>query len=151
MIEVSTVIAAMGVAVAVVPPIAGTGHSATAHLTRRTTTAFARLSSIPSHNGVYQASLVAPPDPTASFGARVWTVEVRTAAGAEVADATLALESWMPEDDRVLATRPRVTGYLGDGRYRVEGLRFDRQGWWNVRLEIAAPGGTDSLAFNLVR
>jgi len=33
------------------------------------------------------------------------------------------------------------------GHYRVDGLRFDRRGWWNVRLNIAVPGGTDSLAF----
>jgi hypothetical protein len=41
--------------------------------------------------------------------------------------------------------------YRGDGRYRVEGLRVDRRRWWNVRLNVVAPGGADSLAFNLVR
>jgi hypothetical protein len=148
-IELSAVIGAMGAAVAVVPPIAG--DSAAAHLTRATTTGSSRLSAIPSHNGVYQASLVAPFDPTDRYGSHIWTVEIRTAAGAPVDDAVLALESWTPDDDRVPATRPRVTAHLGDGRYRVEGLRFERRGWWNVRLQIAAAGGTDSLAFNLVR
>ena len=149
-IEISAVIAAMGVAVAVVPPIAGAGDNAAAHLTRETTTMFSRLSGIPSHNGVYRASLV-PSDSAGRFGSGVWTVEVRTASGAAVEDATLALESWTPDDAPVPATRPRVTAHLGDGRYRVDGLRFERRGWWNVRLQIATPGGTDSLAFNLVR
>ena len=150
-IELSAVIAAMGVAVAVVPPIAGAGDSAAVHVTRETTTVFSRLSGIPSHNGVYRASLVPSSDSAERFGSGLWTVEVRTASGAAVEDATLALESWTPDDDRVPATRPRVTAHLGAGRYRVDGLRFEQRGWWNVRLQITAPGGTDSLAFNLVR
>ena len=40
----------------------------------------------------------------------------------------------------------------GDRNARtVEGLRLDRRGWWNVRLTVAAPSATDSLAFNLIR
>ena len=81
----------------------------------------------------------------------MWAVEVRTATGSLVEGATLALESWMPDETKVLATHPRVTGYLGAGRYRIDGLRFDQRGWWNVRLQVAAAGGTDSLSFNLVR
>ena len=149
--EISAVLAAMGVAAAVVPPIAGTGDRAAPGLTRSTTAAFSRLSAIPSHNGVYRASLVEPSGPARPFGSRVWTVEVKTAAGSPVEGATLALESWMPDETQVLATRPRVTGYLGAGRYRIDGLRIDRRGWWNVRLQVTAAGGTDSLAFNLVR
>jgi hypothetical protein len=56
----------------------------------------------------------------------------------------------MPDADGI--TRyPRVTQALGRGRYRVEGLRIDRAGWWNIKLQISAAGTTDSLAFNLVR
>ena len=150
-IEISAVIAAMGVAAVVVPPIAGTGNSDASGLTRSKTAAFSRLSAIPSHNGFYRASLVEPSEPARPFGSRVWTVEVQTATGSPVEGATLALESWMPDETQVLATHPRVTGYLGAGRYRIDGLRFDRHGWWNVRLQVAAAGGTDSLAFNLVR
>lgn len=148
--EISAVVAAMGVAAAVIPPIAG-GDSAAAGLTRSTTAAFSRLSAIPSHNGVYRASLVEQSGPTRPFDSRVWTVEVQTATGSPVEGATLALESWMPDETKVLATHPRVMGYLGAGRYRIDGLRFDRRGWWNVRLQVVAVGGTDSLAFNLVR
>jgi hypothetical protein len=57
----------------------------------------------------------------------------------------------MPDDAGGVFTHARVTGYLGQGRYRVDGLRFDRRGWWNVKLEIASSSGTDSLAFNVIR
>jgi hypothetical protein len=104
---------------------------------------FSRLTNIPSHNAVYRASMI----PLVNSQ---WTIEIQTASGTHAPNASLALESWMPDDERVVAMHPRVTE-LGDGRYRVDGLRFDRHGWWNVKLAISAAAGTDSLAFNLVR
>lgn len=104
---------------------------------------FSKLSNIPSHNGVYRASMIASANSQ-------WTIEIQTAAGTRVPDASLALESWMPDDERVVAVHPRVSE-LAEGRYRVYGLRLDRPGWWNVRLAISAGVGTDSLAFNLVQ
>ena len=110
----------------------------------------ARLSDIPSHGGLYRASVVPSPSPIERTRPLAWTVVVRTAAGAPVEGASLALESWMPDDKSAVPPRPRATAALGGGRYRVEGLRFDRAGWWNVKLQISAAAGTDSLAFNLV-
>jgi YtkA-like len=109
-----------------------------------------RLADIPSHGELYRASFIPSSEPIALGRPLAGTIEVRTAAGAPVQGAALALESWMPEDERVAATQPRVVAELGRGRYRVKGLRFDRRGWWNVKLAVAAPAGTDSLAFNLV-
>jgi hypothetical protein len=107
-----------------------------------TVVTFSRLSNIPSHNGVYRASM------TASTNSQ-WTIEIQTASGTRVPNASLALESWMPDDERFVAVHPRVSE-LAEGRYRVYGLRLDRPGWWNVKLAISAASGTDSLAFNLV-
>jgi len=148
-IDISVMMAVMGVGVASL--IATVGDGASARTAHATPAAFSRLSGIPSHNGVYRASLLPSSDPAGRLDSTAWTVEVETTDGTAVDDATLALESWMPEDDRVSAVRPRVTRNIGDGRYQVEGLRLDRRGWWNVRLQVARPGATDSLAFNLVR
>ena len=150
-IEISATLAAMAVAAAIVPPMAGGRHLSAGAPTSATTAAFARLTSIRSHNGVYRASLIRSPSESSAGDAEVWTVDVRTAKGAPVERARLAIESWMPDHERMGATAAHVTAYLGDGRYRVEGLRLDRRGWWNVRLTVAAPSATDSLAFNLIR
>ena len=107
------------------------------------TFAFAQLADVPSHDERYTASLIP--------AAGAWTLEVRTTDGAPVEGAALRLESWMPDDGTAAPARPRVTAALGGGRYRVEGVRLDRPGWWNVKLEVSSPAaGTDSLAFNLV-
>ena len=110
----------------------------------------ATFSNVPSHNGVYRASMIPSPDAIEPNIALAWTVEIRTAAGLPVEGASLALETWMPDDESVSAARPRTTAELGGGRYRVGGLRFGGPGWWNVKLRVSGEGVTDSLAFNLV-
>lgn len=110
----------------------------------------ATFSNVPSHNGAYRASMIPSPHAIEPNIPLVWTVEIRTAAGLPVEGASLALESWMPDDESVSVTRPRTTAELGGGRYRVAGLRFGGRGWWNVRLRVSGAGVTDSLAFNLV-
>ena len=110
----------------------------------------ATLSNVPSHNGVYLASMIPSPDAIDPDTLLTWTVDIRTAVGLPVEGASLAVGSWMPVDESVGAARPRTTAELGGGRYRVAGLRFGGRGWWNVRLRVSGAGGTDSLAFNLV-
>jgi hypothetical protein len=55
----------------------------------------------------------------------------------------------MPQHGHGLPTRPRVTRNLGDGAYEIEGVRFNMGGWWEFKLAIAGPRGTDTVTFNL--
>jgi hypothetical protein len=52
-----------------------------------------------------------------------------------------ALHNWVLE--------VRVTEYLGDGRYLVEGVRFNMAGWWQVTFTIAGHHA-DRASFNIV-
>jgi hypothetical protein len=151
MTEALVVAMAMSAAVVVAWAITGVGAHSRARTDSGAATAWSRLSDITSHNARYQASLIALRDRGDSLDPMAWTVAVRTASGVPVEGAALRLEGWMPDDAGGVLTHPRVTGYLGQGRYRVEGLRFDRRGWWNVKLAIASSSGTDSLAFNVLR
>ncbi|HUQ80738.1 MAG TPA: FixH family protein [Gemmatimonadaceae bacterium] len=150
-IRIPDVVTAIGIATLVASLIASAGRHDAVPTARSARAVFSRLSGIPSHNGAYRASLVRSMPTARSFSSATWTVDVRTANDTPVEGATLALERWMPDDSLVLATHPRVTANLGGGRYRIEGLVLDRRGWWNVKLQISAATGTDSLAFNLVR
>lgn len=114
------------------------------------TPAVALISDVPSHNGAYQASMIPSPDPIERNRSLTLTVEIRTAAKGPVEGASLALEGWMPADENAKVARPRAISELGRGFYRVEGLRFDSPGWWNVRLQVSVANMTDSLAFNFI-
>lgn len=101
----------------------------------------AQLSNVPSHNRLYRASLVP------SRGE--WTLRLEKSDHEPVSDARLVMQAWMPEEPGRNEYQPRVTTD-GDGAYRVEGLRFDRGGWWNLKLNVTHAGITDSLAFNIM-
>ena len=141
--------AAAGAVIALLGVIGSAGDGFTARAASVTPTV-ALLSDIPSHNRAYRASMIPLPDPLERNRSLTWTIEIRTLADAPVEGASLALESWMPDDETVSAVRPRAIAELGGGFYRVEGLRFDSHGWWNLRLQISAAGMTDSLAFNMI-
>jgi hypothetical protein len=79
-----------------------------------------------------------------------WTLRVQTPDSARVDSAAIAVDGGMPEHGHGLPTRPEVTRSLGDGRYLIEGMKFQMPGWWIVRFEIASVRGTDTITFNLM-
>lgn len=108
----------------------------------------AQINDVPSHNRRYRASLL-PLERATESDVGDWQLRVETFDGVEISDAKLAVQPWMPENSSARGDRPRVTA-AGNGVYRVEGLRLNPSGWWNVRLTVAYAGVTDSLAFNLM-
>ena len=80
-----------------------------------------------------------------------WTVRVTTPDGQPVEGATIAVDGDMPQHGHGLPTRSQVTRYLGDGRYLVEGMKFQMGGWWVADFTITdASGQTDTVRFNFV-
>ena len=76
-------------------------------------------------------------------------VAITDAAGAPVDNATIQIDGGMPQHGHGLPTRPRVTRALGNGLYEIEGVRFNMGGWWEFKLAINAPSGSDIVTFNL--
>lgn len=113
----------------------------------RTGKLVAQVNDVPSHNRQYRATL--RPELTAAGQITDWHMLIETSNGNTPAQPTLVLRSWMPEAPSVSGDRPTTT-YLGRGAFRVNGLHFDRAGWWNVSVVISDAGVTDSLAFNLI-
>jgi hypothetical protein len=56
----------------------------------------------------------------------------------------------MPEHGHGLPTRPRVTTYLGNGDYLVEGMKFQMTGWWVIDVDVLVNGESDRVRFNLL-
>lgn len=98
--------------------------------------------------GMYRVTLQ-PPSPLAKRKLQKVNVQVVDAAGAPVEGARIAVDGGMPEHGHGLPTRPKQTGRIGEGRYEIDGVRFNMGGWWEFKLKIAASPGTDSVTFNL--
>lgn len=101
-----------------------------------------------SASGIYQATLE-PLEPVRIGRIQTMRLELRDAAGAGVAGATITVDGGMPEHGHGLPTRPRVTRDLGGGIYEIEGVKFNMGGWWVFRLRIEAAAGADLVEFNL--
>lgn len=78
-----------------------------------------------------------------------WMLMLKKPDGTPVEDASIKVDGGMPDHNHGLPTSPQVTSHLGEGRYRVEGVKFNMGGWWVLRFAISAPTGADEAVFNL--
>ena len=97
---------------------------------------------------VYKATLQ-PRQPLRLRQLQTVPVLIVDGSGRPIDGAALAIDGGMPEHAHGLPTRPRVSRSLGGGMYEIEGLRFSMGGWWELKLAIDSPAGTDSVTFNL--
>jgi hypothetical protein len=78
-----------------------------------------------------------------------WILELRDTGGTAVAGAQIAIAGGMPSHGHGLPTEPRVTEELGDGRYRIEGVKLNMVGAWVIEIFVQTAAGQDRLRFDL--
>ena len=82
---------------------------------------------------------------------KMYTIQVAVAdaKGQPLSEATIGIGGGMPQHGHGFPTKARVTKNLGGGSYEIGGLRFNMGGWWELKLTITTPAGTDTVTFNL--
>lgn len=100
-------------------------------------------------HGLYVGTLEPAVSPIPVGTIQSWTIAVTTPDGEPLEHADLSIDGGMPQHGHGLPTEPQVTEELGDGRYRVEGMKFNMPGWWTLTLKVTGAAGTDSATFNL--
>ena len=103
-----------------------------------------------SDNGLYRVSYTASTGTVPVNQMHEWTLHVESADGKPVENATITVDGDMPQHGHGLPTSPRVTQYLDNGDYLVEGLKFQMGGLWLVDFTITANGQTDTVHFNMM-
>lgn len=78
-----------------------------------------------------------------------WVIDVRDTKGNGVHPAQISMSGGMPSHGHGLPTQPQVTEHLGNGRYRIEGVKFNMAGPWTLEFGIDAPAGRDRVRFDL--
>ena len=101
-----------------------------------------------SARSLYQLGVESSLDPIEINRMHSWVLHVRSD-GEPVEGARFVIDGGMPAHDHGLPTQPRVTAELGQGRYRLEGLRFHMHGNWEITIEISAAGKTDTVVVEL--
>jgi hypothetical protein len=103
-----------------------------------------------SENGLYRVSYTASTGRIPVNQMHEWTLHVETTDGTPVENATISVDGDMPAHGHGLPTSPRVTQYLGNGDYLVEGMKFQMGGAWVMDVTITADGQTDAVHFNML-
>jgi hypothetical protein len=103
-----------------------------------------------SDKGLYNVSYAASTGTVPVNQMHQWTLHVESADGRPVEDATINVDGDMPQHGHGLPTSPRVTKYLGNGDYLVDGMKFQMGGWWLMDFTISAKGQTDAVHFNMM-
>ncbi len=78
-----------------------------------------------------------------------WILHITAANGEPVTGAEVSVSGGMPEHNHGLPTRPRVTREIGEGNYRLEGMRFHMAGDWEIVVTIATADGQQIVTLPL--
>lgn len=113
------------------------------------TAAFAESQTLESDSGIYRVGYTSSIEPIEINAMHEWVLHIETPEGDPVESAEITVGGGMPAHDHGLPTAPRVTEYLGDGDYRVRGLRFHMRGLWLVSFEIREAERADTVTFEL--
>ena len=100
--------------------------------------------------GRYVAAIAPVQEPVTVGPMHAWTVTLADGDGAPVDGARITVGGGMPQHGHGLPTKPAVTQSLGEGRYLLEGVKFNMPGWWELDLGIEGSKGADDVTFNLV-
>ncbi|MCC7450748.1 MAG: FixH family protein [Anaerolineae bacterium] len=103
-----------------------------------------------SEQALFHGSWVSQLEPIAINQIHTWMVHIETPDGRPLEEGQVTVDGGMPQHGHGLPTQPKVTQYLGQGNYRVEGMKFNMPGWWVVNFHITANGHNDTLQFNLM-
>jgi len=99
-----------------------------------------------SDNGKYKLSLFCN-DPTIPLQKiHSWTLHVEDAMGKPVENLKIYISGGMPMHRHGFPTKPRVSNHLGNGDYRVDGIKFNMAGHWEMLFNInekGKPSGRD--------
>ena len=101
-----------------------------------------------SKNGLFQITIQSDDDPLPLNRIHSWTAHITTPEGRIVDDAIVMVYGGMPEHKHGFPSKPEVTGNLGNGRYRIEGVKFNMPGHWEMWINVRAMGKDDKVIFS---
>lgn len=102
-----------------------------------------------SHNGRFLVSFETSVHPIPINSMHTWILRVEDDSNHAVPNASIVVTGGMPAHDHGLSTAPRVTRYLGDGRYLVEGMKFHMPGHWQIEISVDTETASDSVVIDI--
>lgn len=77
-----------------------------------------------------------------------WTIELKSAQGEPVYPALLSVSGGMPLHGHGLPSQPQMIQHLGNGRYSIEGIKFNMFGQWVLQFRVQSEQHQDRIEFS---
>ena len=103
-----------------------------------------------SMNGHFIVSYKSEVDPAPVNRLHSWNLNVKSADGKPLKNASIKILGDMPEHGHGFPTEPEVSSTMEDGKYMVEGIKYSMPGWWVVTFHITDGEMRDHVSFNLL-
>lgn len=100
--------------------------------------------------GHFRVTIASATNPIPLHRIHRWTVQITDQAGRPVRGAAIGIGGGMPQHGHGLPTAPTAAPSEAAGTYVINGMKFSMDGWWELRLNIAAGGVADRVTFNIV-
>ncbi len=78
-----------------------------------------------------------------------WVLLLEDTQGQPLYPAAVVIGGGMPAHGHGLPSQPQIINYLGDGKYLIEGLKFNMAGEWVLQLQVRSENYLDSVEFKL--
>ncbi len=106
---------------------------------------------VESKNGVFLVTLESTDSEFALNEFRNWQLILTDkASGKPVSPARFTIGGGMPMHGHGFPSQPQVTSHLGEGKYSIEGVRFNMLGKWLFQIEVVTRTVADSVAFEVI-
>ncbi|MEN9868682.1 MAG: hypothetical protein RL748_4272 [Pseudomonadota bacterium] len=79
-----------------------------------------------------------------------WNLQLSDSQGQPIDQARITISGGMPSHNHGLPTQPQVSSASGHGQYLLEGMRFSMSGWWEIKVQVDASRGRDTIIFNTI-
>lgn len=104
-----------------------------------------------SNSGAFEVTLDSNSSVASLNDFQNWLLTVRNNKSGEIVSrARINVSGGMPMHGHGLPTQPQATEYLGKGQYKLEGVKFNMHGQWELAFEITAAAMTDVVVFEVV-
>jgi len=100
-------------------------------------------------DGELRVSYSTPAGPPEINRIHSWILHLQSADGVPIENASIEVTGGMPKHDHGFPTRPRVTEELGNGVYRLDGMRFHMRGYWEITVTVVTEEGSSVVVIPL--
>ena len=102
-----------------------------------------------SEKGNYHVTLHSQVSPIPKQKIHSWLVHIETVDSKPLKQATIYIHGGMPAHRHGFPVQPRVKQNLGNGDFRIEGVKFSMLGEWEMRININTETIRDRAVFKI--